>query len=79
MGLGKTIQSAMMLQYMYKICKIRGPFLIIAPLSTMENWKRELELWTDLNCFIYHGTQESRDITKKKEFYIPGNAHWNLW
>jgi len=34
---------------------IRGPFLIIAPLSTIANWQREFEAWTDLNVVVYHG------------------------
>lgn len=34
---------------------IRGPFLVIAPLSTIANWQREFESWSDLNVIIYHG------------------------
>ena len=31
------------------------PFLVIAPLSTIHNWQREFENWTDLNVVVYHG------------------------
>ena len=34
---------------------IRGPFLIIVPLSTIANWEREFESWSDMNVVIYHG------------------------
>lgn len=54
MGLGKTIQS---LAFVNEIVKygIPGPFLVIAPLSTIGNWQREFETWTDLNVITYHG------------------------
>jgi len=57
MGLGKTIQS---IAYVNEICNygIPGPFLVIAPLSTIGNWQREFETWTDLNVITYHGRYE---------------------
>jgi SNF2 family DNA or RNA helicase len=70
MGLGKTIQSAIMLQYLYREQGINGPFLIVAPMSTIEQWKRELELWTDLNVVILHGSADGRDLIFDKEFYF---------
>ncbi|KAJ8387669.1 hypothetical protein AAFF_G00152190 [Aldrovandia affinis] len=59
MGLGKTIQS---ITFLYEIFMkgIRGPFLVIAPLSTIPNWEREFRTWTDLNVVVYHGSQASR-------------------
>lgn len=55
MGLGKTIQSLTFVDAVYKY-GIRGPFLIIAPLSTIPNWQREFESWTDMNVIVYHGS-----------------------
>lgn len=55
MGLGKTIQSLTFVDAAYKY-GIRGPFLIIAPLSTIPNWQREFESWTDMNVVVYHGS-----------------------
>lgn len=46
MGLGKTVQSVVFLNYLYETFNIRGPFLIIAPLSTIPHWQREFESWT---------------------------------
>jgi len=54
MGLGKTIQSIAFTQEMVNY-GVNGPFLIIAPLSTIGNWQREFETWTDLNVVVYHG------------------------
>ncbi|XP_047133155.1 chromodomain-helicase-DNA-binding protein 8 isoform X1 [Hydra vulgaris] len=59
MGLGKTIQSISLLCAI-KQYGIRGPFLVIAPLSTIVNWQREFEEWTDINAIVYHGSAQSR-------------------
>lgn len=55
MGLGKTIQSLTFIHAVHEY-GIRGPFLVIAPLSTIPNWQREFEAWTDLNVIVYHGS-----------------------
>jgi len=68
MGLGKTIQSLTFVDNVYK-CGIRGPFLIIAPLSTVPNWQREFETWTDLNVVVYHGSVASRNMLQEYESY----------
>ena len=54
MGLGKTIQAISLLDHLIKICKIRGPFLVIAPLSTLDHWKKVAEEWTYMNVVVYH-------------------------
>lgn len=54
MGLGKTIQSITFIQEMVRY-GIPYPYLVIAPLSTIGNWQREFETWTDLNVVTYHG------------------------
>jgi chromodomain-helicase-DNA-binding protein 7 len=54
MGLGKTIQS---IAFLHEIVEygIVGPFLVVVPLSTLGNWQREFETWTDINTIVYHG------------------------
>ncbi len=47
--------------------KIRGPFLVIAPLSTIPHWKREFENWTEMNAIVYHGNSESRALLRTYE------------
>lgn len=68
MGLGKTIQSITFLYEMY-MKNIEGPFLVIAPLSTIPNWEREFRTWTQLNVVVYHGSQASRKTIQAYEMY----------
>ncbi|XP_041376531.1 chromodomain-helicase-DNA-binding protein 8-like isoform X2 [Gigantopelta aegis] len=68
MGLGKTIQSITFLIQMYEY-GIKAPYLIVAPLSTIANWHREFEMWTDLNVITYHGTTASRLMLQEYEMY----------
>lgn len=68
MGLGKTIQSIAFVQEMVKH-GFMGPYLIIVPLSTIGNWQREFETWTDLNVITYHGTSMSRNMLQEYEMY----------
>ena len=69
MGLGKTIQSAGFLQLLKRHQNVRGPFLIVAPLSTIVNWQRELEAWTDLDTVLYHGSIDDRKLIREHEFF----------
>lgn len=54
MGLGKTLQViTLMLEYKHK-GKI--PMLVVAPVSLLQNWKRECEKFApDLRCCVHHG------------------------
>lgn len=68
MGLGKTIQSLTFVHSCYTY-GMRGPFLVIAPLSTIPNWQREFESWTDMNVVVYHGSATSKQMIAEYEFY----------
>ncbi|XP_077154434.1 chromodomain-helicase-DNA-binding protein 8 [Ranitomeya variabilis] len=68
MGLGKTIQSITFLQEVYNV-GVRGPFLVIAPLSTITNWEREFASWTQMNTIVYHGSLASRQMIQQYEMY----------
>uniref|UniRef100_A0A182LWG1 DNA helicase n=1 Tax=Anopheles culicifacies TaxID=139723 RepID=A0A182LWG1_9DIPT len=68
MGLGKTIQSLTFVNSVYEY-GIRGPFLVIAPLSTIPNWQREFEGWTEMNVIVYHGSATSRQMIQDYEVY----------
>ena len=65
---GKTVQSLAFLDGMFNY-GIRGPFLVIAPLSTIPNWQREFELWSNMNVIVYHGSQTSRNMLAEYEMY----------
>ncbi|CCF59390.1 hypothetical protein KAFR_0G03580 [Kazachstania africana CBS 2517] len=61
MGLGKTLQTISFLGYLRYIEKVPGPFLVIAPKSTLNNWKREVNRWTpEINAFILQGDKDER-------------------
>ncbi|KAG5836431.1 hypothetical protein ANANG_G00254650 [Anguilla anguilla] len=68
MGLGKTIQSITFLYEMFCM-GLKGPFLIIAPLSTITNWEREFRTWTQINVIVFHGSQISRQMILQYEMY----------
>lgn len=66
MGLGKTIQTISLLAK-YRDDNYFGPFLIIAPLSTLSNWMEEFEKWCPgLPVEMYHGTPPQRREKMKK-------------
>ncbi|XVF62019.1 hypothetical protein PTKIN_Ptkin08bG0183000 [Pterospermum kingtungense] len=66
MGLGKTIQTISFLAHL-KGNGMDGPYLIIAPLSTLSNWINEIERFTpSMNAIIYHGNKKERDELVRK-------------
>ena len=69
MGLGKTVQSVSLLNYLWQTQGIAGPFLVVAPLSTLPHWQREFARWTNMNAIVYHGNQAARDVLHKYEFF----------
>ncbi|KAI9305451.1 P-loop containing nucleoside triphosphate hydrolase protein [Cunninghamella echinulata] len=69
MGLGKTVQSVALLNDIYQNVGIRGPFLIVAPLSTIPHWERAFKAWTDLNVIDYRGNALSRSLLIETEFF----------
>eukprot|EP00668_Euglena_longa_P014067 GGOE01018036.1.p1 GENE.GGOE01018036.1~~GGOE01018036.1.p1 ORF type:complete len:1311 (+),score=404.66 GGOE01018036.1:568-3933(+) len=70
MGLGKTVQVVAFLNFLVQHYNRRGPYVIIAPLSTLPHWEREIEAWTDLNCVVFHGSEKARDMIIKHEFFF---------
>ncbi|UIZ21184.1 hypothetical protein KXD40_001033 [Peronospora effusa] len=67
MGLGKTIQVIGLLGHL-KALGVRGPHLIVAPLSTLMNWATEFRKWApSMPVVIYHGTKQERKDMRKNE------------
>ena len=69
MGLGKTIQTVSFLNLISTKFKAPGPFLVVAPLSTLPHWEREFAGWTNLRVLTYHGSQPSREVMYEYEFF----------
>ncbi|EAY08212.1 SNF2 family N-terminal domain containing protein [Trichomonas vaginalis G3] len=68
MGLGKTAQTVSMLESLRKYENVRGPFLVMAPLSTLPHWRNEFEEWSSLNTIVYHGNADCRELIRRSEF-----------
>ncbi|KAJ1553649.1 hypothetical protein HK096_007004, partial [Nowakowskiella sp. JEL0078] len=60
MGLGKTLQTIAFLAFLREQ-GVWGPFLVVAPLSTLSNWVNEFNRFTPtIPVVLYHGTPEER-------------------
>lgn len=65
MGLGKTIQTIAFVRsiLLERPLNEHRPCLVLCPLSTTDNWERELEGWCpDLNCVRFVGNVKSRTV-----------------
>ena len=70
MGLGKTVQCVSVISWLLCLRNVRGPFLVVVPLSTITNWEREFKKWCDrVNCVTYVGDAQSRGVVRDWEFY----------
>lgn len=68
MGLGKTLQIVSFLYSLMFLRGVQGPFLVVAPVSTLEHWERESERWSGLNCLVFRGLPEARQQLHRHEF-----------
>jgi SNF2 family DNA or RNA helicase len=51
--------------------QVRGPFLVVAPLTLVGQWESELKSWApDLNVVLYHGSADARNFLVQHEFYF---------
>ncbi|KAH3662274.1 hypothetical protein OGAPHI_005523 [Ogataea philodendri] len=61
MGLGKTLQTISFLGFLRYYKGIDGPFIVVVPKSTLDNWRREFAKWTpDVNVLVLQGNKEER-------------------
>lgn len=66
MGLGKTIQAIALLSHLSEHKKVWGPFLVIAPSSTLFNWQQEIKKFCpSLKALPYWGTLKERKTIRK--------------
>jgi ATP-dependent DNA helicase len=70
MGLGKTLQVISFFAHLWEK-KVKGPFLVVAPLSTVTNWVKEFERFApDVPVLLYHGTKQERAAMRRRELRI---------
>ncbi|XP_004067863.1 chromodomain-helicase-DNA-binding protein 1-like isoform X1 [Oryzias latipes] len=61
MGLGKTCQTIGLLVYVSGALGKKGPFMVLSPLSVLENWRKELESFApSLTVLCYQGDKDRR-------------------
>ncbi len=66
MGLGKTIQSISVMGYLAEKHNIWGPFLVIAPASTLHNWQQEITRFVpNIKVLPYWGSAKDRKVLRK--------------
>ncbi|KAK9678940.1 putative ATPase, partial [Basidiobolus ranarum] len=66
MGLGKTLQTISFFAYLRER-NVWGPFLVVAPMSTLSNWVNEFNRFTpSVPVILYHGTIDERAEMRKK-------------
>jgi DNA helicase INO80 len=66
MGLGKTVQSISVMGYLAEQHNIWGPFLVIAPSSTLHNWQQEITRFVPtLKVLPYWGSAKDRKVLRK--------------
>ncbi|GFS53061.1 chromatin-remodeling ATPase INO80 [Nephila pilipes] len=66
MGLGKTVQTIAFLATLIKAQGIWGPFLVIAPASTLHNWQQEFAKFVPkFKVLPYWGNTTDRKVLRK--------------
>ncbi|MFD1067488.1 DEAD/DEAH box helicase [Oceanobacillus locisalsi] len=65
MGLGKTVQALAILNHLRQ--NHQGHAVIICPLSVIAHWKREMEQRSDLQAFIFHGSNREEQFQTWRE------------
>ncbi|KRX91798.1 Lymphocyte-specific helicase, partial [Trichinella pseudospiralis] len=72
MGLGKTVQCIAFLCHMISV-GVKGPFLVISPLSTLRNWMNEFKKFApEIPVLLYYGKRDER--RKLKENFTSARA-----
>ena len=77
MGLGKTVQAISFIAHLHEDKGIAGPFLVIAPSSTLHNWDKEIRgFYPEFKVLPYWGSQEDRKLSRQrlhpKKIYAEG-------
>ena len=75
MGLGKTIQTISLFSYLIGNKGNEGPFLVVVPLTTINNWMSEFDRWAPtIRVITYKGNKNERPILaqhlKNEKFHV---------
>ncbi|CAE7225076.1 SNF2, partial [Symbiodinium microadriaticum] len=79
MGLGKTVQSLSLLAFLADSRDQQGPHLVVAPLSTLQNWVDEIIQWVpSFRYLVYRGSERNLSAAEKAIMSPDQNNHINL-
>ena len=62
MGLGKTVQALGLINHLYQEGKRFS--IVVCPLSILSNWKREIDRFSKVPVFVFHGASRDRELAK---------------
>ena len=66
MGLGKTVQSISVMAYLAEVHDIWGPYMVVAPASTLHNWQQEIAKFVpEFKVLPYWGSAADRKVLRK--------------
>ncbi|KAK4529860.1 hypothetical protein CCYA_CCYA02G0717 [Cyanidiococcus yangmingshanensis] len=66
MGLGKTVQCIALICHL-RAMGVRGPFLIVGPLTVLPNWMAEFQRFAPaVPALLYHGTKNERQLLRSR-------------
>lgn len=69
------IQTIGFLSHLYQK-QIYGPFMIVAPLSTLANWVNEFERFCPtLKTVLYHGSKKERNEIGRTKLHLGESLH----
>ncbi|KAJ5892435.1 hypothetical protein N7504_009126 [Penicillium tannophilum] len=75
MGLGKTVQVIGLFATLIQKHSC-WPFLVVAPNSTVPNWRREIKSWApDIQVVTYFGSAYARQMAREHEMFPEGGKH----
>lgn len=78
MGLGKTIQAISLMAHIIERHSIWGPFLVVAPASTLHNWQQEIQRFIpNLRALPYWGTVAERRSLRSFWRWTDGGSNGN--
>eukprot|EP00439_Symbiodinium_sp_Y106_P026619 s1592_g3.t1 len=79
MGLGKTVQSLSLLAFLFDSRDQQGPHLVVAPLSTLQNWVDEIMQWVpSFRYLVYRGSERNLSAVEKAIMSPDQNHNINL-
>lgn len=77
MGLGKTLQIIALFAHALK--KGNKHFLVVAPVSLLENWKREISKFCPaIKCLVHHGSYRTGSYKELQNFDVIITSYSNV-